>query len=123
MARLINNYKLVNKRTQQVNQLIKKELSRIILKEFDFPKDILITVTRVETSVDLNQAKVFLSVIPENRTNNVLQALNRRIYGIQQKLNSRLNMKPIPRIWLAKEGETSEAGRIEELLEKLKSKR
>lgn len=111
----------MSKRIQRVNQLIKRELSQILLREVDFPKDTLVTVTRIETSVDLNQVRVFFSVMPENQTPDVLKILNRKIYTIQQILNKRLKMRPIPRIKFIEEKETKEAGRIEELLEKIKN--
>jgi len=113
----------MSKRIQRVNQLIKKELGQIILREVEFPIDVLATVTRVETSVDLNQARVFLSCFPENKAKQILEILNRQIYDIQQKLNKRLKMKFIPRIEFREEKKTKEAGEIEEILEKLKSKR
>ena len=109
-----------SKRIQRVNQLIKRELSQILLREAEFPADILVTITRVETSVDLNQTKVFLSVMPESQTSQTLRILNRQIYNIQQKLNKRLKMRPVPQIKLLEEKETKEAGRIEELLEEIK---
>lgn len=113
----------MSKRIQRINQLFKKEISQILLKEVDFPKNTLVTVTRVETSVDLNQAKVFLSVMPESKLSNVFQILNRQIYHLQQILNKRLKMRPIPRIKFLEEKKTTEAGRIEEILEKLKVKK
>ena len=110
------------KRNLRVNQLIKKEISQIILREINFPKDLLVTVTRVETSANLIQAKVYVSVMPENETANVLQILDNLIYDLQQKLNKRLKMRPIPRIIFVQEKKTQEAARIEELLEKIHKK-
>jgi len=110
-------------RLPRVNQLIKQELSQIILKEIEFSKEILVTITRVETTPNLIESKVFVSVIPEEETDKILQILNNQIYEIQQRLNKRLKMRPIPRIKFWKEKKTSEAGRIEELLESLKKKR
>jgi len=110
----------MSKRIQRVNQLIKRELSQILLKEFEFPKDVFVTLTRVETSLDLIQAKVFLSVMPESKFPQILEILNRQIYDLQQKLNKRLKMKFIPKIEFREEKETREAGRIEEILEVLK---
>jgi len=49
-----------------------------------------------------------------------LKTLNQEIYELQQKINRRLKMRPVPRIRFSKERETAEAGRVEELLEKLK---
>jgi len=111
----------MSKRVLRVNQLIKKEVSQILLKEIDFPIDTLVTITRVETSTDLNQAKVFFSCLPESQISDVFQILNRQIYDIQQILNKRLRMRPIPRIKFVEEEETKEAGKIEEVLERLKN--
>jgi len=110
----------MSKRIQRVNQLIKKELGQILLREIEFPRDVLVTITRVETSVDLNQARVFLSCFPENKSDLIFKILNRQIYGIQQILNRRLKMKFIPRIEFREERKTREAGKIEEILEELK---
>ena len=112
----------MSKRIQQVNQLIKKEISQIILREIEFPKDILVTVTRVETVSNLIESKVYVSVMPEEKTSKVFQILNRQVYELQQKLNQRLQMRPIPRIKFIEEKETKEAGKIEEILEKIKNK-
>ncbi len=109
-----------SKRLPQVNQVVKKELSQIILREFDFAPSIFVTLTRVETSADLKQSKIYISVMPESQFDSVLKILNSQIYQIQHILNRRLNMRPIPRICFIKEKETSKAGKIEEILEGLK---
>jgi ribosome-binding factor A len=107
-------------RIPQVNQLLKKELSKIILKEVDFPRDVLVTLTRVESFPNLQEARVFVSVLPERDSGKILDILTRRIYYLQQLLNKRLRMRPIPRINFLLEEETAEAGKIEEILERLK---
>jgi len=112
----------MNNRIQRVNSLIKNELSQIFLKEVDFPKDVLVTITQVQVSSNLSQAKVYISVIPKQQIAQIFKILNRRIYDIQQKLNRRLKMRPIPRIKFVKEEKTVEAARVEELLEEIKEK-
>ncbi len=107
-------------RLQRVNQLIKKELSQIILREIEFPPGILVTVTRVETTPNLIEAKIFISVIPEEKTLDVFKILKRSLYGLQQKINRRLKMRPVPRMNFIEEKKTKEADRVEELLERLK---
>ena len=111
----------MSQRIPRVNKLIKKELSQILLKEIEFPKDVLVTVTRVIASDNLNEAKVYISVMPEEQSERVLQILERKVYYLQQKINKRLRMRPIPQIRFSEEKETAEAGRIEELLEKIKN--
>ncbi|MBZ9578299.1 30S ribosome-binding factor RbfA [Patescibacteria group bacterium] len=110
----------MSKRIQRVNQLIKKELGKILLREGDFSKETLVTLTRVETSIDLREAKVWISVFPRNQTTKVIQILNRKIYDFQQKINKILKMRPVPKIKFLIETRAKEAARIEELLEKIK---
>ena len=113
----------MSNRISRVNHLIQQELSQIILRELDFSSDILITLTRVETSSNLFQTKVYISVLPEDEIKRVFQVLNQQIYGLQQKLNRRLKMRPVPRIKFIEEKKTVEASRIEEILEGIKKKR
>lgn len=113
----------MSKRIEQVNQLIKKEISRIFLRQVVFPEKTLVTVTRVETTNNLKQSKIYISAIPENKAKSAIQILNKQIYRLQQELNHRLNLRPVPRIYFTEEKETAMAGRVEEILEKLKKDR
>jgi len=110
----------MSQRLLSVNQLIKKELSQIILREVIFPPNVLVTVTRVDTTTDLRQSKIYISVYPENKAKKILEILNGQIYELQQKLNQRLKMKPVPKIYFVEEKITAAAGRVEEILAKLK---
>ena len=104
----------------KINQLIKKELSQIILCEVEFPPNILVTLTRVETTTNLNEAKVYISSLPETKEEEVLKILNYQIWHLQQLLNKRLRIRPIPKIIFLEEKETVKAGKIETILNKLK---
>ena len=110
----------MSQRVQRINQLIKKELSQILLDEFDSPKDILITLTQVETSADLNEAKVYVSIMPEDKIKRIIRSLNRNLRKFQQNINRRLEMRIIPKIRFIEETKTREAARIEEILERIK---
>ena len=112
----------MSKRIDRVNQLIKQTLSNLLLRELDFKKDILITLTRVKTASDLSKARVFISVMPEEKIELVMRSLNRNIYRLQQKINKKLVMKRVPKIIFEQETKTAEADRIEKLLDELKNK-
>jgi ribosome-binding factor A len=109
-------------RIEKVNNLIKKELGNLILKEIDIFPGIFLTITRVECSSNLFQGKVFISVMPEEKYNDVLELLNRHIYDLQQKLNKKMRMRPVPKITFYKETKTAEASRIEEILASIEKK-
>jgi ribosome-binding factor A len=106
-------------RIERVNSLIQQELGQLILKEIDIFPGTLLTITRVECANNLFYCKVYVSVIPEDKLEEVLALLNRHIYALQQMLNKKLKMRPVPRIEFFKEKKTAEAGRIDELLFKI----
>lgn len=111
----------MSNRVQKIDELIKRELGQIILRELDFSRDVLVTVTRVKTSADLRQAKVYIGVIPEDKIPEIIQMLNKWVYHLQQALNKRLNTRIVPRIKFVAEEETLKAARVEKLLEKIKN--
>ena len=88
----------MNKRVEQINELIKRELSQIILREFDTPENTLITIVDVESASNFQTAKIQISVIPESNADAVMKDLNHEIYSIQQTLNKRLKIRPVPKI-------------------------
>ena len=106
-------------RIPRVNALIRKEVNQIILRDFDF-SGVLVTITQVAVSGNLFEAKIFVSVMPEEKTSRIMVILKKNIYDIQQNLNKRLRMRPVPRIEFVEEKQTKSAGRVEQLLEEIK---
>ena len=111
----------VKNRILQINELMQRELGAILLRGVDFPENTIATITRVNASPNLQQAKVYISVMPEGKTKEVLKTLQRDIYAIQQQLNKRLKMRPVPKIKWVWETQTAEAQKIEQLLDEIKN--
>ena len=107
-------------RIRQVNEVFKQELGKILLREIEMPEGTVVTLTRVEASGNLQQAKVYISVVPDERGEKVLKLLGQNIYDIQQSLNERLKMRPVPKIQWVSETTTAQAQRVEEILDKIK---
>lgn len=101
---------------QKLNNLLKKELGNIILKELDISPGTLLTITRVECSPNLFEAKVYISVLPEDKIEEVFDVLKRNVYLLQQIINKKLRIRPVPKIIFLKETKTKEAAKIEEIL-------
>ena len=106
-------------RVEKVNSLLQQEIGKIIHRDFDFGPENLITITRVNTSSNLIEAKVFVSVFPDKSSKQIIDKLNRAIYTTQKKINRILNMRPIPKIKFVIDKNPSQAGRVEELLANL----
>lgn len=89
---------MIGKRIKRINELIKRELGQIILREIEPPEGSLITLTQVETTPDLESAKVWVSVFPIEQVKKVLAELRKKAGYLQGLLNRRLRMRPLPRI-------------------------
>jgi ribosome-binding factor A len=106
-------------RIDKVNSLLRREVGGILLKEFYF-SGAMVSITRVETSSNLIEAKVFVSAYPESELNQAIKILNNNIYGIQKKIDRALKMRPVPKIRFIKDEEIAKSARVEELLSQLK---
>lgn len=109
----------MSNRIEKVNSLLAQEISNIIVRDFDF-QGALVTLTHVDATANLIEAKGYISVLPEDKIDHVLKLLNGGVYDIQQKINKKLNMRPIPRIKFVEDRVTAEAAKIEALLHTLK---
>lgn len=112
----------MSERIPKVNNLIKQELGKLLLQEVDFPKGTFATISRVETSSDLLQARVFLNIFPQESSALVLKILASRIFRLQQMLNGKLRMKKVPKIKFEIDKAEEYADKIEELLGKIEGK-
>lgn len=108
----------MSRRIQKINELLKQEIGSLILKELDFKRDVIITVTKVETYSDLNKAKVGISILPFSKAEQVLRVLNSKNSDIQRLLNQKLRMKIVPKIKFRLDSSEEKISRVEQLLKK-----
>lgn len=106
----------MSRRIGKVNKLLKQEISNLILKELDFSREIIITVTKVEIPSDLEWAKIWVSILPFSRAEMVLGVLNSKKYNIQKLLNQKLRMRIIPKIKFKLDTSEEKVSRVERLL-------
>ncbi|MEK7124712.1 MAG: 30S ribosome-binding factor RbfA [Patescibacteria group bacterium] len=110
----------MTKRIEKVNSLLEHEIGNILLKDFKFD-GALVTLTHVEATANLIEARAYISVLPEENSQKVISALNRNVQNIQRQINKKLNMRPIPKIIFVKDEQIAEAGKIESILSRLKN--
>ena len=102
---------------ERLNELIKQVLGRIILEEEDFGPGVLVTIMKVQTSPDVLHSNVSFSVYPTEKGEGVLERLTRHVFALQQLLNKKLEMRPVPKIRFVLDTQESEAEKIERLIE------
>ncbi len=107
----------MSERIKKLNDLLRDEVGKILVKELEF-NDVLVTVVRADISPTLEHATIWISVFPDPKREKVLQKINQQIYRLQQILNKRLAMHPVPKIRFEIDKTEEEAARIEKLIEK-----
>ena len=85
-------------RPERVSALITEQLGKILLKEIEAPEGVLLTITDVEVSKDLEHANVKVSVYPSNQAEAMMKILEKKQGHFQFTLSRKLNIRPMPRI-------------------------
>lgn len=108
-------------RLAKVNKHLQRTLGKILLEEADVPPDVLVTISRVDTTPNLKSAKVWLYVHPSERAEEILKHLTNQLYDIQGSLNRVLDARPLPRILLRIDYGADHAETIERRLNELEA--
>ncbi|MDZ7611370.1 MAG: 30S ribosome-binding factor RbfA [Candidatus Moranbacteria bacterium] len=110
----------MSNRIEKVNQLVREELSKIISREFTIKQGVFISISKVDCSKDLRQAKVFVSIYPSSEEDYALKTLQKEVYKIQGILNRKLKMKPLPKIQFISDHSQENVEELEEIFRKIR---
>jgi ribosome-binding factor A len=88
----------MTRRTERIQELIREELSDLILRELRDPRlEGLISLTRVEVSPDLSNARIFVSVMSETANpQEAVKALQAASGYLHKELVHRLELRKVP---------------------------
>ena len=110
------------KRKDRVGDQIKKEVSQIIQRELKDPGIGFVTITGVELSPDLKNARIFYSVLgDEQKRQKSDQALQRAVFFIQHEIGKKMRLKYTPKIQFVYDLTLEKGATIEKVLEKIRS--
>lgn len=103
----------------QVNELIRAEFAALLPRDVELPNDALVTVTRVETTKDLKNAMIFLTILPQDNEQDIFTFLEKELPSLQQKMAARLSMKSTPVLRLKIDETEKRAARIDQILDEI----
>lgn len=105
------------KRTDRINEQLRQEISLLVRDGVRDPRVGLATVTAVETSPELDHAKVYVTTMgDETEREEVMTGLRSAAAFIRGQLGRRLHMRRIPELHFTYDRVLEEAQRIERLL-------
>jgi ribosome-binding factor A len=107
-------------RSNRVGEQMKKELSDIIGRKIKDPRVGFVTVTDVEVSGDLQQAKVYITVLgDEEQRENTLKGLAKAKGFIRSEIGQRVRLRKTPELIFEFDESIDYGNRIESLLKKI----
>lgn len=108
-------------RALRVGDLLKEEISEIVLREFKDPRVGFTTITGVKVSNDLKSAQVFVSIMGDAHHKELeVGALNHAENFVRALLKTRLTLKYIPHLKFVLDETLDYAENIEHLIDKIK---
>jgi ribosome-binding factor A len=111
----------MTERMRRVNEAVRQVLSEAVLELKD-PRIGFVTVTGVETSPDLRQARVFVSVLGTERKREATMAGLTAAHGVlQARLNGQLRLKRTPMLTFEYDPSVERGVRMTKLIDELSS--
>lgn len=87
----------MRRRAQQIASTMQRELQKVIAKGFNDPRIRgLITVTKVEMTDDLKNAKAYISVLPVERAELTMHGIKAASKRIRRDVMERIHLKEMP---------------------------
>ena len=107
-------------RQNKISRLIQKELSEIFLLQTKSMNGVLVSVSAVRISPDMSIARVYLSVFPSVRSQEIVKNINANMKSIRYELGTRVRhqLRIIPELKFFVDDSLDYAERIYELLKK-----
>jgi ribosome-binding factor A len=88
----------MSQRLLRVRELMKRELSTLLTRDFDFG-GVLVTVNDIDVTPDFKQADVFVGILGTlAKPEEIIAKLNERHGALQNKLAKRVILKFTPRL-------------------------
>ncbi|AVO02395.1 30S ribosome-binding factor RbfA [Staphylococcus simulans] len=107
-------------RAERIGEQLKQELMDIINNKVKDPRIGFLTITDVQVTNDLSQAKVYLTVLgKEKEVDDTFKALEKARGFIKAELGSRLRLRTIPELYFEYDHSIEYGNKIERMIQDL----
>ncbi|OGW34473.1 MAG: ribosome-binding factor A [Nitrospirae bacterium GWC2_56_14] len=112
------------KRSDRVSDQMKQEIAEILMRKIKDPRIGFVTVTDVEVSHDLRNAKVFVSIYGDEKSKKeTLKGLESAIPFIRSELAGRMRLRIVPELLIRFDPTLERGAHIMDLLHSIEEKK
>lgn len=111
-------------RPDRVADLIRAELALLLTREVHDPGIGFVTITRVQMTPDLQQARVFYTALGDDKSRRETErALARATSFLRRQIGARLSLRRVPVLEFKYDRSIEHQDRVERILQELKADR
>ena len=112
----------MSRRTDRIDALLRQEISQLLSRQINDPRLAgVISITRVETSTDLRNARVFLSVLGDQAAKQAaLAGIQSASAFLRHELRDRLTMRYVPFLEFVLDESIERSDRLLQMMDRLK---
>jgi ribosome-binding factor A len=112
---------MASQRMQRVQNLLRSEISTVIQRKLKDPRVTMVTISRLQVSPDLREARVFISAHgASGEQAAALEGLRSASGFIRQELMKVLHLRPVPHLEFEADLSLARAARTLDLLEQIR---
>ncbi len=107
-------------RSRRVGELVQRELAGIIQRHFDSIQYGMITISAIDISPDIKNAKIFFTCLENNpEITDVEEILNNYAWQFRHELSKSLSLRVIPKLRFKYDHSLERANRLSKLIDSL----
>ena len=111
-------------RIEKLQELIKQEVGKMLLYDIKDPRIGFVTVTEVEMTGDLREAKIYVSIMGnDEQIKNSMEGLQSALGFIRREIGKRIRLRFTPEISFAPDKSLDYSEHIQKLLLKIEKER
>ena len=115
---------MVHSRASRVGDQMQVELASLLTRNVHDPGIGFLTITRVNLSADLQQARVYYTTIGDDKAKReTARALQRATPFLRRQVGQRLRLKRVPELTFFYDESIEQGDRIERILQELQTER
>lgn len=111
-------------RIEKLQELIKQETSKMLLYDIKDPRIGFVTVTDVEMTGDLREAKIYVSIMGnDEQIKDTMEGLNSALGFVRREIGKRIRLRFTPEISFAPDKSLDYSEHIQKILLKIEKER
>lgn len=104
---------------ERIASMLEKEISYILMTEVKDPDIKFVTVTNVKLASDLGYAKIYVTVLDQNKKDETLRSLKAARGFIRRELANRVEIRHIPELDFVYDESIEYGKKIEDIIEEI----